>query len=296
MPHPESLNPQLDQIDWTSVNQRSFYTQRGDVSSETNEATIYTRKELPFVIKTFVDPEEVSVNMAILYRLDGLVPRTIALQGITIRIDNRSVTIGPCLIQEKISVLDSIRQGEFNATPERLTKILEEKAELDREIFRRDIFLNDPKFMNYGLDNDGKVKVLDVGSATDNPFDDDFLQRFLIRGVGHYFNYLSLQVAHTGRSGQVTQAGIDLSKKYESTVGLTFDQTIGANQFLTQGIYLYNVARYYAPSLVRIAVEDVEKNSQFVIPQDSLLPQMAQSSIRDWAILPGGNVGYMGGS
>lgn len=283
---------QLDKIDWASVNQHSYYTQRGDVLSETNEATVFTRRQLPFVIKTFTDPEDVDRNVATISQLVGLVPATIAANGITVKIDNKPVTLETCLIQEKISVLDSIIHGEFNATPERLAEVIKEKAELDREIFRRGIFLNDPKFMNYGLDIEGHVKVLDVGSATNNPFDDGHHNRFLIRGAGHYFNYFVLQTVYTGWGALTTPKGKELASKYARAVGLTFDEEIRAHDFLTHEPYLFALAIDYGPLLIRLALEEVEGQSPFNIPPNSLLREMAISARRNWSVYPGGMIEY----
>ena len=283
---------QLESIDWAAVNQYSYYTKRGDVSTETNEATVYTRRQLPFVIKTFVNPEDASKNAVTASLLEGLVPATIVARGVTVKVDNRPVTLQSCLIQERISALDSIMQGEFNKTPTRLVEVIEEKASLDREILRRGIFLNDPKFMNYGLDNEGHLKVLDVGSATDNPFDDAYMHRFLVRGTGHYFNYLALQVVYTGALAFPTLKGRELAAKYASAVGLTFDDKIGAHDFLTHEPYLFALAKDFGAALIKLALEEIERRSPFVVPQDSLLHQMAVSASRNWSIHPGGMVGY----
>lgn len=97
----ENPNTFAGQIDWSSINKASFYPTRGDVSSESNEATIYSRRDLRFVIKEFTDPKTIQTYLQTGVNLKGLVPEMTSYENIVIRVNNRSTRLNHCIIQQK---------------------------------------------------------------------------------------------------------------------------------------------------------------------------------------------------
>lgn len=285
---------QLSEADQQMLGKVSFYTKRGDVSSETNEATLYRRGDIPFVIKTYDNPDEPVSTVLTAGTLEGLVPRTRLVEGLAVKVDNRRTVLETCIVQDQLKPLDFMFTGEFKDNPERLEEIIRQKAESDRGIFRRGIYLNDPKFLNYGLDENGNVKLLDLGSATHDPFEDDgYLHRMLVRGGGHYFNHSVLQnfeTLHTKRLMPPTVRGIELANFYAQTTGLTFDEAVNSNYYLANGQYMEKIAPVYGKYFVRVALEEIEKYTDFKIPDESPIHNVVNATPQNWILTPGGAV------
>lgn len=195
----------------------------------------------------------------------------------------------------KIAPLNFIVDGKSRKDEiSSLVVLMEDKVGLDEEIFARGFFVPDPKFLNYGLDYKGKVKLLDLGGVVANPFcDEEYLKRLLIRGSGHYFNYLGLQVMFSKESLIPTSQGRKLATKYHELVNLALDDKVDARTFFRFGPYLHNLVPRFGSSFVKIALEEISKLPEVKIPDNTVINAALAATPQKWIIYQNGNIGLL---
>jgi len=133
-------------IDWPAVNKVSFQASRGNVATESNEATVYSRRDLDFVIKVLKDPSALESYAHVVSRLIGLVPETAINDDVNIRVNNRPVSLGRCVIQQRISPIEFAILDGWDSE-EQVISLMTNKAKLDENFFARRLYVPDSSLL-----------------------------------------------------------------------------------------------------------------------------------------------------
>lgn len=215
------------------VQRGSFLTNRGDVVTTGTEAIIYRRSQLDVVLKE-IREDKTSKGYEIAAEL---IPDLVApfefVEGLSIQVDFGPHIIQRGIAQAKVSPLDMEFLECLNEKDvPRLAGIVQDFATVNREIFKRGVFIPDPAYANYGRDKKGQVVLSDAGGIITG-FED--IAKFMVyangRGKVHYSHYLTLKKA--GLSFKKLFQDQPLESLYANLTGLDFDPALfSLEQFL----------------------------------------------------------------
>lgn len=244
--------------DWRLQTESALFN-RGSDNIGGAEFTVLTRPGIDFVVKIPKHPVLMSG-----YRLANDEAQEFAIPFIEARdlklnLDKQKTEVPEAIIQLKAAPFDkAIYDAAQERNPRSLYRLLSQQASIDMALYRKGVFLSDPKFSNFGIDKKGAVKCVDFGGTWKMPENDiDFT--FLLHGRGstHYQNFLILK-GFIDRSQKLRAE--KPSQAYARTIGM---QAKLIHEAPTSQVFIENTEITWDPNLAlqltRIGLDEFVK-------------------------------------
>lgn len=228
-----------------------------------NEAIVYQRPDLLYVVKEFIDERAIDGYQVAMEFLTGLLAQTAFIENRKITVDRTIRTIAKGVVQERVAPLENRLVALVKErSRERLIDLINQKAALDKKIMQRGVYIQDPELKNYGEKKSGEVVLIDPGRAVTDPSQDELhLTRVVNRGWTHYSIYMRLQDWGEHQLADTLRYSHELSDIYREATGLTFDPKINASTHLHLQIVgdMQDLANFIGMTLGNLAQEELKK-------------------------------------
>ncbi len=206
--------------DWRKqVESTTFYSGgTGDIGG--GQFTVLTRPGIDYVVKIpKKDPRWLEGYTLVEGQAPELAIPFLRVQDLALNIDRIKKRIPEVIVQQKVPVVhesleDSFRKGDVD----QILHLIHGTAQSDIELFKKGVFIPDPDFGNYGIDRDGTVKCLDLGSArNDVGGDETYSGLCFVRARSHYRSFFELKYLEQ----TFKLSDLSFSTIYAQEVGIT---------------------------------------------------------------------------
>jgi len=185
-----------------------FYQRKGDVF-EGAQFEVYTKPDLPFVIKIPKDPMWMNGYRLVQEKAPDLVVPFSIEKNIRLNINRLKTLVPEAIIQEKVvTVTNALAVARDNEDWESYEELARQMGKTDHLLFKKGIYGPDPNSDNMGLTKDGLVKYIDAGSLRESsPYPLNYSVVAHSRAFTHLDTVLFLNESGKGNKGHGEEFG-----------------------------------------------------------------------------------------